>query len=162
MEGIFGRGELDVETYGENQEKERKNALNRDKEEVEKLLKQCTCFIFVADPRKVIFCLSFNIQEDLFTDFGNQIHNLGLNTTIIVVCNFADQKSNWLFSLADIRKRCEEITSREPKGFDFWCLESCLCRKYGIKELMMVITIPFYQIKLHCLQEMMRVVEKCE
>lgn len=49
--------------------------------------------------------------------------------------------------------------SREPKGFDFWCLESCLYQKYGIKELMMVITIPFYQIKLHCLQEMMRVFE---
>ena len=75
------------------------------------------------------------------------------------MCNFADVKAEWLYSLAEIRRRCEEIASREPKGFDFWCLESCLYQKYGIKELMMVITIPFYQIKLHCLQEMMRVVE---
>ena len=103
------------------------------------------------------FILCCNPQEELFTDFESQIHELGLNTTIIVVCNFADQKAAWHYSLADIRKRCEEIANQEQKGFDFWCLESCLYRKYGIKELMMVITIPFYQIKLHCLQEMIRV-----
>lgn len=45
---------LSVETYGDDKEKPVKNASSKDKEEVEKLLKQCTCFIYVADPRIVL------------------------------------------------------------------------------------------------------------
>ena len=113
---------------------------------LEGLYKRCTCFIFVADPRK----------EHVFSDFEAQIRSLPLNTTIVVVCNFVDVRSEWLFSFEEVQKRCQTIASQYPKCFDLWCLESCLFQKYGIKELMMVITIPFYQIKIHCLQEMIR------
>lgn len=54
MEGGFGNSVLSVETYGDDKEKPVKNASSKDKEEVEKLLKQCTCFIYVADPRIVL------------------------------------------------------------------------------------------------------------
>ena len=54
LEGIFGKTVFDVETYGDDKETRVKNASVTEKEEVEKLLKQCTCFIFVANPRSVI------------------------------------------------------------------------------------------------------------
>lgn len=60
LEGNFGKGVSSVETYGDDKETHAKSASVKEKEEVEKLLKQCTCFIFVANPRLVLFFISIH------------------------------------------------------------------------------------------------------
>ena len=55
--------ELTDKLYREGVEKgnaEGQRLVEQAREEVEKLLKQCTCFIFVANPRYVLFILSIH------------------------------------------------------------------------------------------------------
>ena len=160
LEGVKSSCRADfLETYGEAPDlaANKTGSVASYTKTLEGLYKRCTCFIFVADPRKVCFSFSLYNKEHVFSDFEAQIRSLPLNTTIVVVCNFVDVRSEWLFSFEEVQKQCQTIASQYPKCFDLWCLESCLFQKYGIKELLMVITIPFYQIKIHCLQEMIRV-----
>ena len=108
LEGVKSSCRADsLETYGEAPDlaANKTGSVASYTKTLEGLYKRCTCFIFVADPRKVCFFCSLHNKEHVFSDFEAQIRSLPLNTTIVVVCNFVDVRSEWLFSFEEVQKR---------------------------------------------------------
>ena len=68
-----------------------------------------------------------------------------------------DCQSQWIASSEVIRDQIVRILEEANKGFDYWFVNSCLRQKYGLKELYIVLTQPFYRIKLSFLQSMIKV-----
>ena len=68
-----------------------------------------------------------------------------------------DYQSQWISSFESIRDQVIQILEEANKGFDYWFVNSCLHQKFGLKELYVVLTQPFYRIKLAFLQSMIKV-----
>lgn len=71
--------------------------------------------------------------------------------------NFVDMQSQWRESFESIRDKMIRILEEANKGFDYWFVNCCLYQKYGLRELYVVLTQPFYRMKLSFLQAMMKV-----
>lgn len=75
----------------------------------------------------------------MFTVFRNIVSFVSMNTTVIVINNFVDTKDLWAYSSEEIQRNCQSIIAETNKCIEFWNIDACIARKYGLRVLFRIL-----------------------
>ena len=60
------------------------------------------------------------------------IQHVSINTTVLVLNNFMDNKEAWIYSSNEIQTRCQHIIDASKKCLELWVIDACLSEGYGL------------------------------